>query len=146
MYVGGHPALAFESARQNSLDFLPSYLTFHKETWMSHWRSIALILLAVAYFLAAYGNSLRVMMAPVGSGVPAVQRATGHPKEAPHPNWTPRRHLPLVKIFSIDHLLTIGRELTSDRDCSRPYLLQTISFFCKEHFGSPSPGRAPPVT
>ena len=145
MPVGCDPAPSFESTRQNSLDFLPLYLTLYRETVMSHWRSIAIILLAVVYFSATYGNSVRVMIPPVGSGVPALQRATGHSEEAPRPNWTPRRHLPLVKVFSFDHLSTIGREVTSDRGCSRCHPLQRISFFREKHFGFPSPGRAPPV-
>ena len=113
---------------------------------MSHRRSITTIVLAVAYFAAAYGNSLRVMMPPVGSGVPAVQRATGQTKEAPRPSWTPRRHLPLVKSFSPEPLSTIAHELTYRCDHSELNLPPQVSLFREEHFGSVSPGRAPPVT
>jgi len=111
---------------------------------MSHWRSIAIVLLAVAYFSATYGISVRVLMLPTGSGVPAVQGATGHSKETPRPHWTPRRHLPLVKIISFDHLSKFERELTYDRDRPGLHSLPQISLFCEEHFGSPSRGRAPP--
>ena len=108
-------------------------------------RSILLILMAVAYFSATYGSTLSFVFPPVGSGVPILKRANGHPMQAPRPSWTPRRHLPLVKYISLDHLSPIAREFASDRHLSSIRVLPRTSLCRDRHFASPSLGRAPPL-
>jgi hypothetical protein len=112
---------------------------------MPPWKLIGIILLAVAYSSATYGIAPRAVVPAVGSGVPAIQKATGKHQEAPRPSWVPRRHLPLVKIYSFDQLLSIGRDLVSPHDLSGLHMLPQVSTFCEDDTGSPSSVRAPPI-
>jgi hypothetical protein len=131
---------------RNVLDSENRCFTFHGETTMSKPRSIAVLLVAAAYWTAAYGNSLWFMVPSVGSGVPAVQRAAEQKREAPRPCWTPRRHLPLVKFLSFEHFPRNAGERTSDGYRPGSRLLPPVSPVSEDHPDSPSPSRAPPVS
>lgn len=140
------PFLGSAPSPRNVLDSENRCLTFHGEASMSKRRSIAVLLVAAAYWTAAYGNTLWFMVPAVGSGIPAVQRAAGQKKEAPRPFWTSRRHLPLVKSLSFPHFPTNPGEPTSDPDRPGSHLLPPVSPACEGLFDSPSPSRAPPVS
>jgi hypothetical protein len=107
-------------------------------------RSIATVLLAAAYFSVAYVSSLHLWMPSMGSGVPVVQRAAGHQNDAPRPNWTPRRHLPLVKVFAFDQISVPPHGLTFKSFPGR-LIPGEAAFTPEEPLGGPMCNRGPPV-
>jgi hypothetical protein len=106
-------------------------------------RFIVTILLALAYFVAAYGDSLLFMMPSIGSGIPAVRKASGHHQEARRQNWTHRGHLPLVKFISFDQISAIPH-VPAFRTFWTMHGPLKSAFNRDQHFGSPMCNRGPP--
>lgn len=112
---------------------------------MRRWRPILSTLVMMAYLAVIGGTTFQFAQPAGGTGVPAIDQSKGGSRDAPRPQWVQRRHLPLLKPVSFDHALALVSEIASLSDQPRTLVSGTRSDCPSEQFGSPSPGRAPPL-
>jgi hypothetical protein len=107
-------------------------------------KTISVMVIAVAYFASAYVNTIVSFLPPPVPAVQTVGRPGRHSQKVPRPSWVPRRHLPLVKLASLDQLAlaihTTGRDPDDYRLPVVPPPPTTLVLP-----GLPSHGRAPPA-